>query len=191
MAVPVTPTLEPDDIQQPRAVLGAGALLYTVMAALALVWLWLRDRIDILPAQAIGRHGPWLAAGLGLLVGWCGAMAFAVLARRVQQFRAYAALTRRVFTDVGEISSITFVLLGAVAEELLFRLAVQDAIGLIGAVAVYVMLHMGIGGPWVIPVSLLHGLALGLLVQEGFGLLSSTTANAIMNYLSLRRIQCT
>jgi hypothetical protein len=28
-------------------------------------------------------------------------------------------------------------------------------------------------------------------VHEGFGLLSSTTANAIMNYLSLRRIQCT
>jgi hypothetical protein len=191
MAVPVTPTLEPDDIQQPRAVLGAGALLYAVMAALALGWLWLRDRMDVLPAQAIGRHGPWLAAGLGLLIGWCGAMAFAVLVRRVQQFRAYAALTRRVFTDVGEISSMTFVLLGAVAEELLFRLAVQDAIGLVGAVAVYVLLHMGIGGPWVIPVSLLHGLALGLLVHQGFGLLSSTTANAIMNYLSLRRIQCT
>jgi hypothetical protein len=182
---------DPGDIQQPRVVLGAGALLYTVMTAVALLWLWLRDRIEILPGQAIGRHGPWLAAGLGLGVGWCGAMAFAMLARRVQKFRAYAALTRRVFTGVGEISSIAFVLLGAVAEELLFRLAVQDAFGLRGSVAVYVLLHMGIGGLWVIPVSLLHGLTLGLLVHEGFGLLSSTTANAIMNYLSLRRIQCT
>jgi hypothetical protein len=191
MAEPVTPTLEPGDIQQPRVVLGAGALLYTAMTALALGWLWVRDRIEILPAQAVGRHGPWLAAGLGLLIGWCGAMAFAVLARRVQRFRAYAASTRRVFTAVSEISSIAFLLLGAVAEELLFRLAVQDAIGLFGSVAVYVLLHMGIGGPWVLPVSLLHGLALGLLVHQGFGLLSSTTANAIMNYLSLRRIQCT
>lgn len=185
------PDLDPEDTQQPRVVLGAGALLYAVMTAVALGWLWVRGRIEVLPAQAIGRHGPWLAAGLGLLIGWCGAMVFAVLARRVQKFRAYAALTRRVFTDVGEISSIAFVLLGAVAEELLFRLAVQDAFGLLGSVAVYVLLHMGIGGPWVIPVSLLHGLALGLLVHQGFGLLSSTTANAIMNYLSLRRIQCT
>jgi len=191
MAEPVTPTLEPGDIQQPRVVLGAGALVYTAMTALALGWLWLRGRIEILPAQAVGRHGPWLAAGLGLLIGWCGAMAFAVLARRVQRFRAYAASTRRVFTAVGEIPAIAFLLLGAVAEELLFRLAVQDAIGLFGSVAVYVLLHMGIGGPWVVPVSLLHGLALGLLVHQGFGLLSSTTANAIMNYLSLRRIQCT
>ncbi|HZN41395.1 MAG TPA: hypothetical protein VFD82_21485 [Planctomycetota bacterium] len=185
------PDLDPGDVQQPRVVLGAGAFLYMLMTALALGWLWLRDRIEVLPAQAIGQHGPWLAAGLGLAIGWCGAMVFAVLARRVQKFRAYAALTRRVFNDVGEVAAIAFVLLGAVAEELLFRLAVQDAIGVFGSVAVYVLLHMGIGGAWVIPVSLLHGLALGLLVHQGFGLLSSTTANAIMNYLSLRRIQCT
>ncbi|HEU4419672.1 MAG TPA: hypothetical protein VFT55_12095, partial [Planctomycetota bacterium] len=78
------PDLDPEDTQQPRVVLGAGALLYAVMTAVALGWLWVRGRIEVLPAQAIGRHGPWLAAGLGLLIGWCGAMVFAVLARRVQ-----------------------------------------------------------------------------------------------------------
>ena len=38
MAVPVTgPDLDPEDIQQPRVVLGAGALLYAVMTAVAAV----------------------------------------------------------------------------------------------------------------------------------------------------------
>jgi hypothetical protein len=36
-----------------------------------------------------------------------------------------------------------------------------------------------------------QALALGALVHQGFGLLSSTTAHAIMNYLVVRRIQCT
>ncbi|HEX6811494.1 MAG TPA: hypothetical protein VF384_07715 [Planctomycetota bacterium] len=182
---------DPSDVEEPRAVLGASALLYGAMILVALSWLWMRDRFEVLPARAIGQHGPWLAAGLGLAIGWCGAMVFAVTARWVAKLRAYEALMRRMFTRVGEMSTIAFVIAGAVAEELLFRLAVQDALGLPGSVAVYVLLHMGIGGLWCLPISLLHGLALGLLVHHGFGLLGSTTANAIMNYLSLRRILCT
>ena len=109
MAVPVTgPDLDPEDIQQPRVVLGAGALLYAVMTAVALGWLWVRDRLEILPGQAIGQHGPWLAAGLGLLIGWCGAMAFAVLARRVQKFRAYAAPTTSYVVIVDRTGRVAY-----------------------------------------------------------------------------------
>jgi hypothetical protein len=42
-----------------------------------------------------------------------------------------------------------------------------------------------------LPMAVLHATALGLLVWLGFGLLASTTANAVMNYLCLRRMLTT
>jgi membrane protease YdiL (CAAX protease family) len=97
---------------------------------------------------------------------------------------------REVFRRVRDTEALLFLVLSAIAEEVFFRLAVQDALGLAGSVAVYVLLNSSVGGVGVIPYTFVHALGLGLLVQQGFGLLGSTTAHAIMNYLSLRRILC-
>jgi hypothetical protein len=58
-----------DETPEPRFVLGAGSLVYVLLAAAALVWLWWRQRLDVLPARAIGDHGPWLASAVGLGAG--------------------------------------------------------------------------------------------------------------------------
>jgi hypothetical protein len=173
------------------AALGGVLALYGAMAVAALAWLWARDRLEALPLAAIGQHGPWLASALGLGAGWLAAACLAFVAARVEPLRAHEALLRGALGRLGEGASIALVLAVAIGEELFFRLAVQDCFGLAGSVAFYVLLHIGIGGLWWVPVTLLHALALGLIVQQGFGLLGSATANAILNHLSLRRIRCT
>ena len=77
-----------------------------------------------------------------------------------------------------------------IGEELFFRLAVQDAFGLPGSVAAYVLVNSSVGGVRWLPYLLVHAAVLGLLVQQGFGLLGSTVANAIMNHLNLWRLRC-
>ncbi|MBP8300199.1 MAG: hypothetical protein KA020_07560, partial [Planctomycetes bacterium] len=53
------------------ALVGGG--IYTLLLGGALLWLWARDRLEILHSRAIGEHGLLASAGLGLLVGLLGA----------------------------------------------------------------------------------------------------------------------
>jgi membrane protease YdiL (CAAX protease family) len=178
------PGLEPE----PRLVLSAGLVVYGAMGVAALVWLWWRDRLVTLPEQAVGHHGPFLASAVGLVTGLVGAAAMAWAVRRQPALRQMSSLVQRLFARTGESVGIAFVLIAALAEELFFRLAVQDAFGLLGSVAIYVLLNSSLGGVWLVFCAL-HALVLGTIVQQGFGLLGSTTAHAILNYLSLRRIR--
>ena len=178
----------PDD-PDPGMVLAAGVVIYGAMGTAALVWLWLRDRLGELPARAVGEHGPWAASGVGLVVGIAGAWILSLIMRRVDGLQEVASAAQRLFASTGERIGIGFVLISAVAEELFFRLAVQDALGLLGSVAIYVLLNSSVGGLRWMTFTIFHALVLGLIVQLGFGLLGSTTAHAILNYLSLRRIQ--
>lgn len=180
----------PEAPPEPRFLLGAGITLYSVLTAVALLWLWLRERLDVLPLQAVGEHGPLAAVGMGLSVGAVSAAAMAILSRRLAALRAFEIEVGRVFGAASDTAAAVFVVVGAVGEELLFRLAVQDAFGLAGSVAAAVGLHSCLGGWRWSPLLLMHALLLGLVVQQGFGLLGSTTANAVLNYLNLRRIQC-
>lgn len=181
------PELPPEP--EPGLLLATGVVLYGAMAVAALVWLWWRDRLDALPQQAIGRHGPLLASGVGLVAGVVAAAATAWATPRIERLRDVMSTAQRLFAKTGEGVGIAFVLIAAIAEELFFRLAVQDAFGLFGSVAAYTLLHMTVGGMRWLYLPVLHALLLGGIVQSGFGLLGSTTAHAILNHLSLRRIQ--
>ena len=174
---------------EPILVLVTGAVIYGLMAAGALFWLWSRDRLDALPAKAIGDYGPLAASGVGLAVGVVAAWILNRSLKRFAGLKEIASEAQRLFARAGDGTAITFVLISAIAEELFFRLAVQDLFGLFGAVAVYVLLNSSVGGwRWVV-FTFFHSLVLGLIVHLGFGLLGSTTAHAILNYLSLRRVQ--
>lgn len=175
----------------PRTSLAFGSVLYVVMLGLAFVWLWIRDREAEFGRLAIGEHGPWIASGVGLATGWLGAMALRWFGPFSKSLHEVERLTAELFRRVRDTEAVLFLLVAALAEEVFFRLAVQDAFGLVGSVAAYVLLNSSVGGLGVVPFTALHALAMGLLVQQGFGLLASTTAHAIMNYLSLRRILCT
>lgn len=76
----------------------------------------------------------------------------------------------------------------AVGEELFFRLAALDALGLWGAALVYAAVNTG-PGLWLwTGMAVLLAIAFGSMVAQGFGLLSATAAHAIASYLTLRRI---
>lgn len=168
-----------------------GAAVYGMLLLAGLVWLWARNRAEVLHQLAVGVHGPWIASGAGLAVGCTGACCLGLIAPRSRVLRAMEQHARALFARVGDTAALAFLLVGAVAEEVFFRLACQDAIGLGGTVALYALVNSSIAGLAVIPFMAAHALVLGLLVQQGLGLLASTTAHAIMNYLSLRRILCT
>jgi membrane protease YdiL (CAAX protease family) len=183
------PDGERDPDLEPGTVLVAGTVIYGGMGAAALIWLWTRERSGALAEQAIGDYGPWASSGVGLVVGLIGAWLLGYLTKRFTSLQEVASAAQRVFARAGEGVGIAFVLISAIAEELFFRLAVQDLFGLIGSVACYVLLNSSVGGLRWILFTFAHALTLGLIVELGFGLLGSTTAHAILNYLSLRRIQ--
>ncbi len=172
----------------PQQVLLSAGIVYSGMIAAALVWLAWRGRVSALAESALGEHGALPAAGLGLAVGLAGASALALASRRSAGIRSCEG---RVAAFLGALPDGAAVLLAtssAVAEELFFRLAVQDAFGPVAAVAAYVLLNTGPGfWPW-LPVALAAGVSFAALVAGGFGLLSASIAHALINYLALRRI---
>jgi hypothetical protein len=174
----------------PRLLYAGGAVLYGLVAAIALAWLWLRGRLGAVPEYAIGAHGPWLGAGVGLASGWVGALLLGVASRRAKVLAGYDAAAHAVFRRVGDVPVAVVIVVAAVAEELLFRLAALDALGFAGSVAFAAIANTTVAGLRMLPITLLHALALSLLVAGGFGLLGSTTASAVGAYLNLRRIQC-
>ena len=168
-----------------------GGCLNTLLLGGALLWLWSRDRLELLRTRAIGEHGLFAAVGVGLAVGVLGALAVGWISPRVTFLRDLETQVRRMFAAIGEAPMMTLVLVSAVAEEVFFRLAVQDVFGLVGSVAAYVLVNSTTAGWLWIPITALHALVLGVMMQLGFGLLGTTTANAVLNYLSLRRILST
>lgn len=179
---------EPPVPPAPGATLGFAGCLYVLMMAGALLWLGMRDRLAALPAAALGEHGLWPAAGTGLGAGLLGAAALASAARRSAALRRCEQRIAAVLGAMGEGSVLVLSLWSAVAEELFFRLAVQDALGLPAAVALYTLMNTGPGFWAWAPVAVLGALLFGGLVASGLGLLSATAAHAVINYLSLRRI---
>ena len=172
----------------PRTTMIAGGCLYTALLTASVIWLAVRDRIELLHTAALGRHGAPLAAAAGLTVGVAGYAVFALLLQRRAAVVAVTAQVRRMLAGVAEAPILATVLFGAVSEEVFFRLAVQDQFGLVGSVATYTFVATGALGLRWIPLAALHATVLGGLMALGFGLLSTTTANAVMNYLVLRRM---
>lgn len=177
------------DDQDPKALLLGAGCTYTLLLFGALLWLALRDRLQALPQVAIGEHGLFASAVAGLAVGLAGHGLLGIVARRSPAVRELEERTGQLLVGMSEAGGFAFVLITALIEELFFRLAVQDALGLIGSVAAYVLLSIS-AGRTVVLLAATHALCLGALVQFGFGLYASTTAHAVTNYLSLRRIAC-
>ncbi|MGE3174634.1 MAG: CPBP family intramembrane glutamic endopeptidase [Planctomycetota bacterium] len=178
---------DPDLPPPPAAVVTVAVVVYGLMITAALVWLSWRDRLGELPRGALGQGGLWGGAGAGLATG----LAFAGLLALAARLPPIARCERRFASLLGPLSEAAVLALSlgaAIAEELFFRLAVQDAIGPIGAVACYVVVNTGPGfWPW-LPVAVAAGALFSGLVHAGCGLFAATLAHALINYLTLRRI---
>lgn len=178
---------QPDD-DAPGLV--AGYVGHALFAAIALVSLAWRDRLDELSLRAVGEHGPAVAAGVGLAIGSALALLLPPLRRFLPKLGRIEAELRRMFAGRGDASIAAFVAAGAAAEELLFRLALPDWLGVPAAVAIAAGVNSAvIGWAW-LPLGLAHATAFCLMVAGGFGLLATATAGAVANYLMIRRLLC-
>ena len=172
----------------PFLVLGLAVVVYGALVVAALLWLWCRGRTHAIAEMSIGRFGPLVASGVGLAIGVTFAAAHGWARRVLRGDNKLQANIERMFARWDERVGIAFAILAAFAEELFFRLAAQDAVGLTGSVTIYVLLNMrAVGLRWTM-FTFSHAVALGGLVELGCGLVGSTSAHAVFNYLSLRRI---
>ncbi len=172
------------------ALIFAGSLVYAALAAAAGIWLWLRDRTDVVVEQSIGPHGLWVSIGSGLAVG-LGVSGVASLLTRYSG--AFSRLQQRLATMIGPLRDgqiLVLALVSSVGEEFFFRLAMQDALGLWWTVAIFGLLHSGPRGLllWTV-LALMLGALFGVMMECGLGLLSVTLAHALINFLSLNRMQ--
>ena len=142
------PEQDPEDAAEPLLMLAFGVVIYGALVIGALLWLWSRDRLGAIAELSIGARGLLAGSGAGLVVGLVGAYLADVLSRRVGGLEQFRAASERLFVRWDERIGVAFALLAAFAEELFFRLAVQDACGLLAMVALCVLLHM--------PLSLIH-----------------------------------
>ena len=171
----------------PASPMAGGCMLMLLLPG-ALFWLWTRDRMDLLGTEAVGRHGPWVSAGVGLVIGLALCGALVVFARYLPSYQRLEQRLARILGPVDDNRILVLALTTALGEELFFRLAAQDAFGLWGAVALYALVNTGPGlWAWTL-VSALFGLLFGVMMDQGFGLLSVTAAHAIVTYLTLRRL---
>lgn len=181
---------DPDDGPTPNGAIFAVSVLYLGMVAAAWWSLSLRERTEEIPLMAVGTVGLWASFGIGaaLGLGLSGGLTLAV--RYVPALRR---LQHELHGMVGQLTDgqmVTLALMSSVCEEFTFRLAVQDALGLWAAAALFAMMHFGPRGTrWNVVFALVLGLLFGWLVELGCGLLSVTLAHALVNYLSLRRME--
>ena len=171
-----------------RAATMASGCSLLLFVPVSLLWLALRDRSEIIGERAIGPVGPWMSLGAGLGAGLVVTGVLAMLARYLP---AHARLERRFRKALGPLDDrwILFLSLAtAIGEELLFRLAAVDALGVWGAALVYAAINTG-PGLWLwTAIAFALAVGFGAMVEAGFGLMSVTAGHAIASYLTLRRI---
>lgn len=172
---------------QPRLLTGA-LVFYCLLVIAAWIWLGFRERREFVIAMALGDHGPIVGAMTGLAAGILMTMLLTVTAKWSPRIRSCEGRIREMLGQLDDHQVLMLSLISAVAEELFFRAAVQDAVGVPITVAIYVLLNSGRGMLCWLPVSAVSAAIFGGLVWSGAGLLAATTAHAIVNYLTLRRI---
>lgn len=179
---------EPEDRVEGRTAVVLAGCLYLVMVLGAVLWLWLRNDLGALAREAIGSRGQWASLAAGLGAGLLGTACLAGVSRLVPAFAALEARVAGLLGTMTDRQALWLSLSSAVGEELLFRLAVQQALGFWWSVVLFTLLNTGPGlWAWSI-VAFVMGLSFCAMVEWGLGLLSVTVAHAIVTYLSLRRL---
>lgn len=171
-----------------RSMVVVMVLSYTLMSLFAWAWLGLRDRSEIIPELAVGRHGELWAVGVGLGVALVISLLVELGRRYLRSVQDLESRLRANLPELRDGQIVGIALVSAVGEELFFRGAMQDALGPYLSALIFGLMHIR-GGMLLWGVfALLMGLLFGLMVEFGFGLLSVSLAHALINYLSLRRM---
>jgi len=162
---------------------------YAVMTAVGAIWLFLTT----------GSAQPPLVSASGDLLEFCGlALAFAaVTVALTPQLLNYSeplrGLTREIRDMLGELSHtqiLVIAIASGVGEEVLFRAAMQNSLGLLSTSIIFGLLH---GFPrtrlahWGV-FAFVVGLGFGLLQEQSSSVIPPALAHFSINYWNLKRI---
>jgi uncharacterized protein len=141
-------------------------------------------RLLVDPASWWLDLGWGLAAGVTLLAAWLAARRLLAPARELE--RVMARLLGR--TTRQEV--VALALISALAEEVVFRGALQHAIGWVGAAAVFALLHVGPRAPFLLwsLFALLGGLVFGWIMELRQALVGPIVGHLMVNLVQLRRL---
>lgn len=172
-------------------------VFYALMSIAALIGMALADLdpvhliFGIRPNEdaAQAAMAPWLAA----LIGAAAGLAVVGLTHLGRNVRAFARMNREFGTVLGPLSTGTIALLAltsSIGEELLFRGALQPALGFWPTAILFGVLHGG-GAPrlfvWTL-FAFVTGLMLGALAIETGSLLAPILAHLTINYWNLHAL---
>jgi membrane protease YdiL (CAAX protease family) len=170
--------------------LGLAAALYGVFAAGAFLWAHLAGRSPLWDSAVFS----WSLCGLGLAAGLALGLLTVGLSRLLVARLAWARSLYLWFREVLGPLTIRQVaalaLLSSVGEELLFRGAMQPALGLWLTTLIFAALHFPSRlslWPWTVMAALL-GLLFGLLTLWSGNVAGATLAHFVINLLNLRHI---
>ncbi|MCI0342048.1 MAG: CPBP family glutamic-type intramembrane protease [Planctomycetales bacterium] len=161
-------------------------IFYGALAGVAGLWLWLAGRAPWPPGGlAPGALLPALAAGASL------GLALHVASHAIRGapwMRELEGTFREAFGSLGQGEVLALALVSGIGEELLFRAALQPAVGLIPASLLFGLAHFPVRRellPWS-GLAALAGLALGALfdVCEGH-VAAPIAAHAVVNAANL------
>jgi uncharacterized protein len=175
----------------------AAALVYSLLAAAAVIWGVLADRPDIFhhPDALLDPPMPWSVA---ILLGGAAGVAFGLGMARITRFTVYRfrwARTlhlefRGLFGPLRDVEVLVFASLSAIAEEMFFRGALQPAIGIVGASLVFGVLLTAPNRkfiPWPFQ-AVAMGFAFGGLYWLSGNLAAPMLAHFTINYQNLHFI---
>jgi len=132
----------------------------------------------------------WIDLGVGagtgtlLLAGWL------VARRRLAPARELEEIMLTLLGRVSREEVVALALISAIAEEVAFRGALQQAIGWLGAAALFALLHAGPRAPFLVwsGFALVGGLVFGALVEWRQALLGPIVGHLLVNLVQLHRL---
>lgn len=188
----VTPTAAPVTPRRIRLAL----VVYGVLVALALLWGVLRGDVNL-----YHHPEPWLglvfpastlaAIGAGLAVAVAVVVSTRVLVRRTRWARLLHVEFRELLGPLSAGEIAVFALTSGIAEEMLFRGAMQPSLGIVWASIIFGAMHVGpMKRLWVWTVwATAMGFVFGALYAATGELLAPVVAHVVINYENMHFIE--
>jgi membrane protease YdiL (CAAX protease family) len=177
-----------DDEHAPRPpVVRLAATFYAAMAAAAFVWAAFQGRLPFWVGAPpdLASVGRW--AAVGVLFG----LAVVILSHQLARFefaRHLAETFRAVLGPLSWRESFLLALFSGVAEELLFRGALQPTLGLGLTSVLFMFVHWPMNArliPWTLSAGLM-GLAFGWAFERSGHVVGPVVAHFVINLINLR-----
>lgn len=168
------------------------ALVYVVLAALAVVWAALRGNLDL-----YHHPSPWLSLAFPVSTGVAVGVGLAIAAATIALTRVLVRTTRWARGLHGDLREIVGPLTGGqiavlaaasgLAEELFFRGAMQPALGIVLSSLAFGLVHVGPTRrflPWTVWATVM-GFVFALLYRATGELVAPVVAHVLINYENL------